>query len=304
LFKAFQGEGAMDVATGASATLLAKIDKLLNEEYKLQPSIREAIKEFSQQMESLQDTLRKLGDVPGYQLDHQVKIWAAEVRQLSYNMQVVVDILLMPAPNSEGLKGLITGLMRLMQKMCSLLKTGKTHHQRITSKIKNINAIFRLMAERRLLYKIEGDDYRESYTTAIDPRLAALYTKRQDLVGIDGEKDQELMTLLSDGRNVPNNKMIVVSVVGIGGVGKTTLVKSVYDKIISDFDCTAFVQVGQNADAKKVMKDIILDLNRSLYMTVSLLDKQQFAQEILGMLQNKRYTSLTQEHSFFLCGMT
>ena len=95
---------------------------------------------------------------------------------------------------------------------------------------------------------------------AVDPRLGALYKEVTDLVGIPGKRDEELMRLLSDGDSVSKQKLKIVSVVGFGGLGKTTLVKTIYDKIKRDFDCSAFVPVGRNADPKKILMDILIDL--------------------------------------------
>lgn len=95
--------------------------------------------------------------------------------------------------------------------------------------------------------------------TSIDPRLGALYTEVTKLVGVAGKRDEELMKLLSEGDDETKKKLKIVSVVGFRGLGKTTLVKTVYDKIKGDFDCRAFVPVGRSADAKKVFIDILLE---------------------------------------------
>jgi disease resistance protein RPM1 len=77
-------------------------------------------------------------------------------------------------------------------------------------------------------------------------------------------------------------------VVGFGGLGKTTLVKTVYEKIKGDFKCSAFVPVGRNANAKKVFMDIIHDIG--MYEShFTDLDEKQLINRLREGLKNKRY---------------
>ena len=105
---------------------------------------------------------------------------------------------------------------------------------------------------------------------------------------IAGKRDQQLMKLLSEGNNETKNKLRIVSVVGFVGSGKTTLVRIVYDKIMGDFDCRAFVHVGRNADAKKVLIDILFDL-RMYESHLTMLDERQLIEKLRESLENKRY---------------
>lgn len=125
-------------------------------------------------------------------------------------------------------------------------------------------------------------------TTHADPRLRALYTEVTQLVGVSGKRDQELIKLLSEGEDESEKKLKIVSVVGFGGLGKTTLVKVVYEKIHKQqFDCWAFVPVGRKADLKKVFRDIILDLNRH-EPQVNLLDERQLINKLRDILHDKK----------------
>ncbi|XP_037482843.1 disease resistance protein RGA5-like [Triticum dicoccoides] len=276
----------MDLATGAMGTLLPKLAELLSKEYKLQKGVKEGVRSLEEEMRSMQAVLQVVGEVPRDQLDVQVKLWAGEVRELSFKMEDVVDKFLVHVDDGSQPAGKLNKLKRLTKKMASLFTKGKDRHD-IAHAITDINKQVKVIAERRARYNLDNIVIRPAAVT-VNPLLQALYTEMTELVGIDGKRDQVLMKLLSNEDNVSKQKLKIVSVVGFGGLGKTTLVKAVYDKIKGDFDCRAFVSVGRKADPRKVLMDILIDLDVG-GSQLTLLDETQLIKKLREYLDRKRY---------------
>ncbi|KAM3399713.1 hypothetical protein ACQJBY_004875 [Aegilops geniculata] len=275
----------MEHVTGPMGNLLPKLGQLLMDEYNLHKRVKKDVEFLRKELESMHAAHLKVGEVPGAQLDKQVKLWADEVRELSYNMEDVVDKFLVrvdgiqPHDDASRFKG-------LMKRMIGVFKKGKNHH-RIADAVKEIKEQLQEVAARRDRNKVVVPNPAEPI--AIDPCLRALYAEATELVGIYGKRDQELMSLLSmEGDDASNKRMKKVSIVGFGGLGKTTLARAVYDKIKGDFDCRAFVPVGQNPDMKKVLRDILIDLGNP-HSDLAMLDANQLIKKIHEFLANKRY---------------
>jgi tRNA A37 threonylcarbamoyladenosine biosynthesis protein TsaE len=124
-------------------------------------------------------------------------------------------------------------------------------------------------------------------TTSIDgPRLwTNLSTKVPELVDIDEPRDALVkMLTLGDDDAASDKRVKIVSVVGSGGLGKTTLAKVVYEKLAVEMNinCKAFVPVSQKPDFKKILRDILLDLDKNRYMSqtnFTILDERQLIKE-------------------------
>ncbi|XP_066365093.1 uncharacterized protein [Miscanthus floridulus] len=84
--------------------------------------------------------------------------------------------------------------------------------------------------------------------------------------------------------------MKILSIVGFGGQGKTTLAKAVYGHLKPRFECQAFVPVGQNPDIKKVFGDILIALDEQTYTRPKLLglDENQLMGKLNEFVKEKR----------------
>ncbi|KAI4964014.1 hypothetical protein ZWY2020_008483 [Hordeum vulgare] len=62
---------------------------------------------------------------------------------------------------------------------------------------------------------------------------------------------------LADG----DKQLKVVSIVGVGGIGKTTLAKQLWlEKKLGDFDCRAFVRTAKKPDMRRILRSILVQV--------------------------------------------
>uniref|UniRef100_A0ACD5ZDK4 Uncharacterized protein n=1 Tax=Avena sativa TaxID=4498 RepID=A0ACD5ZDK4_AVESA len=268
-------------------SLIPKLFQLLKEEYNLHKGVKKDVEFLVRELPSMHLALRKLADVPRDQLDKQVKLWADEVRELSYVMEDVVDSFLQvsaegcePAANSNKLK-------ELLKKMGNLLPKGKARHK-IANKIRSIKILIKEVAARRDRYRVDNVVANLAATQTVDPRLLALFKDQKELVGIDVARDKITKRLMDGYEDVPNKQLEILSIYGIGGLGKTTLAKVVHEGLRDKFVLKAFVSVGQKPDVKKVLRDIILELGHKI-SDEPVLDEKQLIEKLHELLDNMRY---------------
>jgi predicted AAA+ superfamily ATPase len=285
-----RGKQAMDhLALGAMGSLLPKLGELLKEEYKMQTSVKRDVEAFSGELRSMRAALQRVAVVPRDQLDEEVRLWAGDVRELSYDTEDVVDSLLVRVKGS-GAGADMDGLKEIVGKMKMLFKKGKARRQ-IATAIKDIKDQVQGVAARHDRYKADGvfvNLAAATKITAVDPLLVALYEDRQRIVGIDNTRDELIEKLcLTDASKQPK----ILSIVGFGGLGKTTLAKAVYDEIRLKFDCAAFVSVSRSPDLKKVFKDLLFEVDYEKYKSLSgaTLDERQLIDQLQKSLGTKRY---------------
>ncbi|KAI4977922.1 hypothetical protein ZWY2020_014476 [Hordeum vulgare] len=288
----------MELAVGAMGSLLPKLGELLEEQYKLQKSVKSDFQYLQRELQSMHAALSEVAEVPREQLKQQDRLWATDVRELSQDIEDVVDNFLVriegpksePAANPDCLRGLIVNMTKL--------KKWKARRQ-IAAAIKDIKEQVHEVANRDGRYR--GPHGVVSHltaiaatrvTTTVDPVLIALYGDQKKLIAISDAKD-EIIKKLSEGDDVSMKHLKILSVVGFGGLGKTTLAKAVYDELRGQFGSWAFVTVSQNPDVRKVLRDLLYQLDNEKYKdlggAILFMAETELIEKLQESLRTKRY---------------
>lgn len=137
---------AMELATGALSNLLPVLHSLLREEYNLQKSTKKNLQFLERELESMDIVLRKVGNVPLDQLDEELRIWARDIRELSYDIEDVVDTFLVRVKGRHP--HYLQGSEGLVKRMVTLFKKGSTRRE-ISKEVKDIKDRIKEVANRR-----------------------------------------------------------------------------------------------------------------------------------------------------------
>ena len=182
----------------------------------------------------------------------QVKEWMGQLRELSYDVEDCIDIFMHHLGRAATCNGFI-------QKIISKVITLKAHYH-ISIQINELKERVIEVNDRRKRYKIDPSTLLPK-SVAIDPRLPALFEEADRLVGIDGQMDKLVQWLTNSISS--HTQRTVVSIVGFGGLGKTTLANQVFQKVRSQFDCTAFVSMTRSPNVNKILSDTLLQFLKS-----------------------------------------
>jgi len=188
-----------------------------------------------------------------------------------------------PAP-PRGLRGLI-------DRGLGLLRRAKIRRD-MGAEVRDIKRRVVEVGERRVRYKVDGVAAAAKPGRGPAPadglRLSALYAAATELVGTQ-EKSRELVQLLMVERDEASNRLLrTVSVVGFGGLGKTTLARIVYEELKGQFDCAAFVSISHDPDMEKVFRDMLCQLDKNRNTNIAMWGEAQLIEQLREFLRDKR----------------
>ncbi|KAF8402084.1 hypothetical protein HHK36_013036 [Tetracentron sinense] len=238
------------MAESAVSFLLDRLLVLPQEEVKLLRGVRREVEYIRDELQSIRGFLRDAD--AREESEELVKVWVGQVRDVAYEIEDVLDDFTLRLAQQNQRHGFVGSLYRTAH----FLKHLNLRHG-IANKIQDIKVRVHDISERRARYDLRRDQGSNSNSAWLDLRGNALLIEEAELVGIDKPREKLIGWLMKG-----ESRLEVVPVYGMGGLGKTTLVKKVYDhqRVKEYFKHHAWVTVSQSFKIEELLKDMIKQL--------------------------------------------
>ncbi|KAJ8492142.1 hypothetical protein OPV22_013863 [Ensete ventricosum] len=275
----------------AGEALQAAMGFNLGAEESLKTQVKETIRRIRSEFEHMQIFLSAV-DMQKYNTT--IEPWLKRAREIADSMEDVIDEYLhITVERSQG------GLRSFLRQAARSHKKSSAWHL-IADRLKVIEAglsHLEAMKERYDIKKNESDDDNGEGENA-NGRVGRVfnssrsYPVNEEDDNIYGEQRKILFKLLTDETSATR---AVISVWGMGGVGKTTMVDKVYgnQEIENRFDCKVWVTVSKSCRIEQTMRRILrelLDADQSEHDSYGpSSDLNRVQEEVCSILQEKRY---------------
>ncbi|EAY73454.1 hypothetical protein OsI_01333 [Oryza sativa Indica Group] len=222
---------------GVVHILLGKLGEFLSDKYVLLSGVRHEIQELKDDLESMNACLRDLAAAGDYHQTQQTRTWMKQVREVAYDAEDCIDSFRYHVGGDRYRDEDLAGWLR--RTVLRPLTTLRAMYK-LAVEVQSLKARALMVSERRLRYKLEPP---AAASSSGDKTRAVL--KLLDMVGDD------------DG----SARRKVVSIVGFGGLGKTTLAAMVYKSpAVRGIQHRAFVTVTRSCNLRALLESLVEQL--------------------------------------------
>ncbi|KAF8026209.1 hypothetical protein BT93_F2881 [Corymbia citriodora subsp. variegata] len=217
-----------------------------------------------------------------YYHSHQIQVWLEKLKDALYDAQDVLEEF-----NTEAMRRELRGFNEMIKEVRTFFSNSNqlAFKLKMSSKVKEVRERIEAINSTRRIHLEERP---------VDSRVKREWRKREethsfvckgDIRGRDDDK-KTIMEFLLDS-NV-NENVSILPIVGIGGLGKTTLAQFVFndETVNKQFNLKMWVCVSNDFDMKKILKNIITCAKKKEPTEVMM---EQLQSELRKEIDGKRY---------------
>ena len=265
------------IVTEVAKEILSKLIPLITEQIGLAWGFKEELTRLRRSVEMIQDVL---ADAERKQVtDLSVKRWLQRLQDVAYDADDVMDELAY-----EILRRKVEIRNQMKRRVCFFFSFSSHVAFRIkmANKVKTISESLKKINE-----EADGFGLTRAKLVNANPEINRETDSSVDNSEIVGREDQvlEIVDLLL---SATNQQLSVIPIVGMAGLGKTTLAKLVYnhESVKKHFEKTIWVCISDDFNDKRILREALESLTHN---SSTLENKNAILESLKEKLQGKRY---------------
>ncbi|GMI63552.1 hypothetical protein like AT3G14470 [Hibiscus trionum] len=212
------------------SSLTETVATLIHDKYVAIKGVKENLEKLLDTLETIRAVLEDAEQRSAY--DRSLKLWLSKIKDAAFDAEDILDTFAAEA------------------------RLGKVRRHRVASEIKKLSARLDLIAKNRSNFNLIG---RSGSQSPNDFPLTSSFVETTDVFGRESDKQRLIDQMLSNESDSCEGGVSVIPIIGMGGLGKTTIAQLIFNdgRVKDHFEYRMWVCVTIDFNLKRILKGII-----------------------------------------------